>query len=162
MYCCILHIISRNIACISFRKLLYWLFLNVAFCSLCFVCFYTFSIQVSMLIKLLAGVILVLGSKLWVQAHGSDEVSEFLCAKIKLCKNACVWVCAYVISQDVILRVFVLTFHINQPLGMLKNIKQLKLDDCCWMVKIMCWKHRSQNHFQIRWQDKIQTDPTFG
>ncbi len=68
-----------------------------------------------MLIKLLAGVILVLDSKLWVQAHGSDEVSEFLCAKIKLCKNACVWVCAYVyvISRDVILRVFVLTFHIN-------------------------------------------------
>lgn len=68
-----------------------------------------------MLIKLLPGVILVLGSKLWVQAHGSDEVSEFLHASIKLCKNACVWVCAYVyaISRDVILRVFVLTFHMN-------------------------------------------------
>ncbi len=68
-----------------------------------------------MLIKLLPGVILVLVSKLWVQAHGSDEVSEFLCAKIKLCKNACVWVCAYVfaISRDVILWFFVLTFHIN-------------------------------------------------
>lgn len=68
-----------------------------------------------MLIKLLPGVILVLGSKLWVQAHGSDKVSEFLCAKIKLRKNACVWVRAYVyaISRYVILRVFVLTFHIS-------------------------------------------------
>jgi len=68
----------------------------IVFCSRHLVCFWSLSMQVSMLIMVLAGVILVQGWKLWIQAHGSDEVSKFLHAnsvRMYVCETVQMCVC---------------------------------------------------------------------